>query len=181
METIVALAGRRVDSDDAEIERFPVRNIRRVQTAIATELEKHRAKAVVSSAAAGVDLLGIAAAIKLRIDIHVILSPNIEEFARTSVEDRGPDWVKHFTSAIAAIPPNHIVRLPAQASIADTFRSINERILNEAIALSEPSRSRKPICFAAWDGQSRGEEDFSAHFLARAEALGLPIVTINTL
>lgn len=164
MESIVALAGRRIDSSGADIERFPARNAERVQTAIGTELKEHRATTVVSSAAAGADLLAVMAAIKLGVDIRVVLSPDIEEFAKMSVEDRGTYWSEQFKMAISAMPAEHIIRVSAQA-----------------IALSSETPSRQPIGFAAWDGQPRGDEDFSADFVARAKALGLPIVTIPTL
>lgn len=180
MESIVALAGRRIDSAEPAIERFPARNAERVQTAISTELKRHHATTVVCSAAAGADLLAIMAAIKLGIDMRLVISPDIEEFAKMSVEDRGTYWSEQFKTAISAMPAEHIIRVSTQASSADTFRAINERILGEAIALASKTPSRQPICFAAWDGQPRGNEDFSADFVARAKALGLPIVTIDT-
>ena len=180
METIAALAGRRIDPPDPETERFPERNIEAVQIAIGLELKKYRARWLVSSAAAGADLLGIKAAINLGITPRIVLSPSVREFARTSVEDRGSYWKQEFESAMSAVSPENVILVPPQSAIADTFKAINERILSEAIALSV-SNSSELMCFAVWDGVKRGDEDFSAHFVERAAKLGLPVISICTI
>jgi hypothetical protein len=89
-------------------------------------------------------------------------------------------WRQEFDKAISVINPDNIIAVPSESVMADTFRAINERILNEAITLSA-SISSNPVCFAVWDGQQRGKDDFSAHFVERADALGLAVVTICTL
>src|SRR3984957_16158542 len=180
METIVALAGRRIDPPDPKTERFPVRNIDRVQLAISLELKKHGARWLVSSAAAGADLLGIKAAIDLGIACRIVLSSGVREFARMWGGDRGSYWKELFESTLSAVGRESVVVVPALSAMADTFKAVNERILNEAIALCTSTRSHRPICFVAWDGRARGTEDFSAHFVERANALGLPVVYINT-
>jgi hypothetical protein len=180
METIVALAGRRIDALKAKTERFPERNIEAVRLAIDFELRKHRARWLVSSAAAGADLLAIKAALNLGMTPRIVLSPSVREFAGTSVEDRGLYWTKEFENVISSVPPDNIFCIPAQPAVADTFRSINERILSDAIALSV-SNSSELMCFAVWDGVKRGDEDFSAHFVESAEKLGLPVINISTI
>src|SRR5260370_25566123 len=88
METIVALAGRRIDPPNAGTERFPSRNIERVRRDICQELKNHRARWLVSSAAAGADLLAITAAINLGITSRLVLSPGVRALDPMSVEDR---------------------------------------------------------------------------------------------
>src|SRR5260370_23572851 len=147
METIVALAGRRIDPPNAETERFPSRNIERVRRDICQELKKHRARWLVSSAAAGADLLAITAAINLGITSRIVLSPGVREFERMWVDDRGSYWRQEFENAISVIGPNNIACIPAKSAMANTFRSINERILSDAVALSL-SWSAELVCFA---------------------------------
>jgi hypothetical protein len=180
METIVALAGRRIDPPDPKTERFPVRNIDRVQLAISLELKKHGARWLVSSAAAGADLLGIKAAIDLGIACRIVLSSGVQEFARMSVEDRGSYWKRLFESTLSAVRPENVVVVPAQSAIAASFKAVNERILNDAIPLSV-SNSSKPVCLAVWDNLNRGKDDFSAHFVERALARSLEVVNVSTL
>jgi len=179
MAIIVALAGRRIDPPNPETERFPARNIERVRRDIYQELKKRRARWLVSSAAAGADLLAIKAATDLGIASRIILSPSVREFARMSVEHQGPYWTQEFENAVSAIAPDNIFCIPAQPAIADTFRSINERILSDAIALSV-SGPDELVCFAVWDGDTRGKDDFTADFVQRAATRGLPVTHINT-
>jgi hypothetical protein len=181
MSAVAALAGRRIDPPDSKTERFPTRNIERVQRALSLEFEKHNVRWLVCSAAAGTDLIGLKTALQLGITCRVVLSPSASEFARTSVEDRGPYWKHEFEKSLAEIAPENLVLVQAQPALGDTFKAINERILNDAVTLSLSSSSRLPVCFAAWDGQPRGDEDFSAHFVERATDLGLPVVNISTL
>jgi hypothetical protein len=97
-----------------------------------------------------------------------------------SVEDRGSYWKREFESTLSAVDPENVVLVPAQSAMADTFKTINERILDDAIALSVPNSS-EPLCLAVWDGVKRGKDDFSAHFVERAVARGLQVVKVSTL
>jgi hypothetical protein len=180
METIVALAGRRIDPPDAKTERFPARNIERVQRAISLELKEHGARWLVSSAAAGADLLGIKAAIDLGIACRIVLSSGVQEFARMSVEDRGSYWKRLFESTLSAVRQENVIVVPAQLAITDSFKAVNERIVSDAIALSV-CNSSEVVCLAVWDGVKRGKDDFSAHFVKCAVANNLDIVKIDTL
>jgi hypothetical protein len=180
MGTIVALAGRRIDPPAAKTECFPARNIERVQLAISLEFRKRGARWLVSSAAAGADLLGIKAAIDLGIECRIVLSSSVREFARMSVEDRGSYWEELFEGALSVAKRENVLVVPAQPAIADSFKAVNERILSDAIALCV-SNSCKPLCVAVWDGVSRREDDFTAHFVERAIESSLEVVNVNTL
>jgi hypothetical protein len=179
MATIVALAGRRIDPPHAKTTRFPARNIERVRNDICRELKNQHAQWLVSSAAAGADLLAVKAAIDLGIASRIVLSPGVREFEQMSVEDRGSYWTQEFENAISAIVPENIACIPAEPDVADTFRMINERILSDAVAFSV-SRSAKLVCVAVWDGVRRGKDDFSADFVERAVTRGLPVTHIST-
>jgi hypothetical protein len=179
MGSIVALAGRRIDLPDASPERFPLRNIERVRHAVQLQLREHRASWLVSSAAAGADIVGIEAAIDIGLHCRIVLSPDVEEFMRSSVEDRGPYWEQKFRVVLATARPEDIVLVPQCSADSNTFKAINQRILSETIALASFTAST-PICIAAWDGLKRESEDFTADFVERAAALKIPILNIST-
>jgi hypothetical protein len=185
MESIVALAGRRIDLPSAHPERFPARNIERVQRAIQLELENHRASWLVSSAAAGADLIGIKAAVALGVDCRIVLFTGVREFAHKSVKDRGHYWEEEFKRLLAATKPENVILVPEQATDSETFNAVNERILGEAVALAT-LRSSLTISIAAWDGIPKkdkdGEgEDFTVHFIERANAMHIPVFKVSTL
>src|SRR5438128_1771170 len=142
MATVAALAGRRIDSPDAKIERFPTRNIKRVATQLQYEFEQRDVRWLVCSAAAGADLISLQTAQQLGILCRVVLSPSLPEFSRSSVEDRGMRWKRDFDQRLAEVMPNNLVLVPAQTTPAGTFRAINERILSEAISLSASTFSQ---------------------------------------
>jgi hypothetical protein len=179
MESIVALAGRRIDLANANPERFPARNLERVRRAVQLKLRENRASWLVSSAAAGADLIGIHAAVDLGLHCRIVLSPNVEEFMHKSVEDRGPEWEKEFRLVLAATRADDIILVPECSADSDTFKAVNQRILSETIALALLTFS-KPICIAAWEGVKREGEDFTADFIERAGALKIPVVRVST-
>ena len=59
---ILALAGRRIDSNDADEVRFPLRNVGRVSKEVETLLSEDGVMALVASAACGADLIGLSEA-----------------------------------------------------------------------------------------------------------------------
>jgi len=180
MESIVALAGRRIDLPSANPERFPARNIQRVQLAIRLKLEEHNTRWLVSSAAAGADLVGIKAAIALGIHCRLVLFASIAEFAEKSVQDRGAYWEKEFERLLAATSSEHLIFVPKRSTDSDTFKAVNERILSETLVLASLGLST-PISLAVWDSRPNEKEDFTVDFIERSGKMQIPVVTVSTL
>jgi hypothetical protein len=180
MESIVALAGRRIDLPSANPERFPARNIERVQLAIKLKLEEHGARWLVSSAAAGADLVGIKAAVALGIDCRLILFASVSEFAEKSVQDRGAYWEKEFERLLSATSRENLIFVPERATDSDTFKAVNERILGETLVLAS-LRSSTPISVAVWEGRPKEKEDFTVDFIEHSGKMRIPVLNVNTL
>ena len=180
MESIVALAGRRIDLPDASPRRFPACNVERVERAIQMELKKQHASWLVSSAAAGVDLIGVKAALSLGVGCRIVLFAGVREFAQKSVADQGPYWEREFELQVSVIRPENVILVPAKATDSDTFKSVNERILNEVVALAS-SRSSRTISIAAWEGLPKEKDDFTVDFIERANAMHIPVFKVSTL
>ncbi len=181
MDSIVALAGRRIDLPSARPERFPARNIESVQRAIQFELKEQCATWLVSSAAAGADLIGVTAAAALGINCRIVLFTSVREFAQKSVSDRGYCWEQKFDLLLSTTRPEDVILVPARATDSETFRAVNERILSEAAALASLTSSRT-ISIVAWDNVIKDEgEDFTAHFIECASRIHIPVLTLSTL
>src|SRR3977135_3523481 len=89
---IVALAGRRIDTPDADSPRFPLSSIEVVRGQLHKLLSEKEATALVCSAACGADLLALSVAGDLGIRRRVVLPFTREHFRETSVVDRPGDW-----------------------------------------------------------------------------------------
>jgi hypothetical protein len=176
----VALAGRRIDLPSANPERFPMRNIEQVQLAIQVKLAEHGARWMVSSAAAGADLVGIRAAVALGLGYRLILFASVKEFAEKSVQDRGPYWEKEFERLLAATSTENLSFVPKQATDSDTFKAVNEQILRETISLAS-LKSSTPISLAVWEGQPKENDDFTVDFIRRSTAMQIPVLDVSTI
>ena len=80
--TVVALAGRRIDSEGAEIARFPLDQEENVKEQRSVLLENLHPSRLVCSAACGADLLALEAAGELGIPTTVVLPFERQRFPR---------------------------------------------------------------------------------------------------
>ena len=93
---VVALAGRRIDAEDADPPRFSSNNIPEVRKRLARLFEQEEALALVSSAACGSDLIGLEEAERIHIRRRIVLPFSREKFRATSVVDRPGEWGASF-------------------------------------------------------------------------------------
>src|SRR4051794_17846073 len=98
---VIALAGRRIDAEDADSPRFPARNIPAVRNRLAELLVREKALALVSSAACGSDLIGLEEAERIEIRRRIVLPFSQGKFRATSVVDRPGDWGSSFDRLVA--------------------------------------------------------------------------------
>ena len=89
---IIALAGRHIDSPDADTPRFPEANLGMVRERLRELFRSLRATALVSSGACGADLLAKETAGELGVSRRMILPFEPARFRETSVVDRPGDW-----------------------------------------------------------------------------------------
>jgi hypothetical protein len=180
---VVALAGRRVDPDGVTPPRFPLRNVRLVQTRIAEFLTSEHAEALVCSAACGADLIALEAAESLGIRRRVVLPFSPRRFRLTSVVDRPGEWGPLFRKLIRkARHADDLVILHNDAEGGDSaYEDANRAIIREAEALVRMSGTGKRlIAVAVWEGAPRGGDDATQHFLDLAAKAGFELRSIST-
>lgn len=172
--SVVALAGRRVDADDAPVARFASADVDLVAERLEHVLRDWNAEVVVASGAAGADLLALRAAEGLGARRIVILPFERERFERKSVADRPGPWPALFRDALATATVETL-RGPFEKDGA-AFTAANEAILQRALTLG----GADTVAVVVWDGVPRDEDDYTAQFKDRAGELGIHCVVVST-
>lgn len=168
---IIALAGRRIDPIDAEIERFPTRNIPRVRRDLARLFVRENVLATVSSAACGSDLLGLEEAERLGLRRLVILPYASAKFRKTSVVDRPGEWGASFDRLIGTAEREGGLLTLGKEGGDPAYQATNQSILNHATQMGRtlPGGPHRLLAAVVWEGASRGENDLTDAF--RREAI----------
>ena len=172
---VVALAGRRIDPEDAAEPRFPQRNVERVRTAVREVLSELGATALVCSAACGADLIALSEAAALTLRRKVILPASREKFRLTSVVDRPGNWAPLYDRILDD------AERAGDLWILDgiTWTGVNSKILEAAGEIGQASEM-DVVAVTVWDGRSQGDGDATADFAARARSRGLRVMTVRT-
>ena len=160
---IIALAGRRIDPTAAPEIRFPPQNANRVRWELSHLFESHGVTALVSSAAAGADILGLEAA-GPRIHRRIVLPFGTTEFRNSSVIDRGEEWGGRYDNILDQLKaPGDLVVLNFSPGDDAAYVGTNGVILDEAERLAQ-SWHELVEAVIVWNGQSRGTGDVTAAF-----------------
>lgn len=190
---IIAFSGRRIDAEDAAVARFPLENQDLVRKRIGDVFDRHHPSAVVASAAAGSDLLGLEEAVTRGIRHRVILPYSADRFRANSVTDRPGEWGPRFDriSQLAGAR-NDLMVHPAPNSDEeqeDAYRRAAGVVLDEALALAqaeiaaegvEEQPASRVIAVAVWEGIPRGPDDFTAYFINQARARRILVEQVMT-
>jgi hypothetical protein len=177
---IVALAGRRIDAFDAKERRFPLENVELVSMRVRELLKVEAASGVVCSAACGVDLIALAAAISLGLRRRVVLPFERERFRKTSVIDRPGDWGPRYDQVLDDVEASGNLVVIESTSDEQAYSATNRAILDEAIAMGK--RLNQPVAAAVvWDGVSRGDHDLTEEFGSEARKRGLAVFERKTI
>ena len=173
---IVALAGRRIDAEGADHPRFPSRNISTVRERLATLLVQENARALVSSAACGSDLIGLEEAEQIHIPRRIVLPFSPEKFRATSVVDRPGAWGSSFDRLVElAEEQGDLVLLEQGGSDDDeAYKATNKLILSEAKMLAQtmPGAPHRLVAVIVWEGQPRPNNDITDDFRTAAVEAG---------
>ncbi len=176
---IIALAGRRVDAENAEERRFPLGNVPAVRTRVRTMLEQQGATAVVSSAACGADLIALSEAGSLGLRRRIVLPFERGRFRKTSVTDRPGDWGGLYDEVLNQVESaGDLVVLGVDGDAA--YSATNDSILDEAEALARSLGA----CVSAvliWDGKPRGGHDLTFEFGEAGRNRGMTVTEVPTL
>ncbi len=178
--TVLAVAGRRIDAEDAEEHRFPAENETVVTARLRDVMVATAARAVVCSAACGADILTLETAAHLGIDRRVVLPFSRRQFRAGSAADRGEEWGRRFDAILDQLPGEHILELNLQPGDKNAYAAANSRILDEAIAWATES-NRRALAVVVWNGSSRGATDLTDSFRKLALDRNLEAISVPTL
>lgn len=173
---VIVEAGRRVDAPDAEVARFPAKNVPEVRKKINQVLRKEMPVAIVSAAACGADLLLLDVAGEMHVPRYIFLPSDPEKFRISSVTDRPGDWGEIYTKALRGSTVQ-VLKLPEGQ---EGYLETNLKLLDRAQGLA--NREHTDVrALVVWNRESRGADDVTAHFLEQAKGRKLPIIEVPTL
>lgn len=165
---VAALAGRRIDAQDAKDERFPLRNVSLVRRRLREQLSGEGVVTLVCSAACGADLIALEVAEELGLRRRIILPFAADRFLATSVTDRPGEWEAAFDRLTKAAERSGDLVVLAHDIAADesaAYAAANERIVLEAAKQAQDGLvPLRKIGFVVWEGEPRGEDDATASF-----------------
>jgi len=147
----------------------------RVRDALALHLQRLREATLVSSAAAGTDLVALALARDLGMPRRIVLPSAPAVFRAGSVVDRNEEqWGKLFDE-LAGGSASDLILLGSDLDAADPYLAANEEILRQALQLA--STPAAAVALLVWDGKRRQTgTDYSAEFCHSAQARGVRVI-----
>jgi hypothetical protein len=174
--SVIVQAGRRVDGANAETACFPVANVNLVKDRIKAGLLENKPLALVSSAACGTDLVALEVAEQIKIDRFILLPSLPAEFRASSVTDRLGNWGDLFDRLMKTSHVEVLTLPEGQQGYLET----NLKLLDKAQSMAK-KRDVEVKAMVAWNQESKGPDDVTAHFLEQARLRYLPIINISTL
>ncbi|HKR82934.1 MAG TPA: hypothetical protein VJS37_02095 [Terriglobales bacterium] len=179
---IIALAGRRVDAQDAKSARFPStpENLETVRKRILEMMQTMRVSAIISSAACGADLLALSVAGGLGVRRIIVLPFQREQFRETSVTDRPGEWGPLFDRILDEVQRAGDLHILNQQAGEEAYRETNHVIVDKAISLGQRLGVRVTAVLV-WDGKSRGEEDLTEEFGQYARRENIAVIEIMSI
>lgn len=176
---VIAFAGRRIDAPDATARSFPAENVPLVRQALRKLFVETGARALVSSAACGADLIALDVAEELKLRRRIVLPFEASRFRVTSVTDRPGHWGEAFDRIMdEAVAAGDVVIVNSSSDDA-AFAAANHAVLDEAGAL-RAQFGVPAAAVIAWNGESRGPDDFTAQFRGEAARRGLRVFDVST-
>jgi hypothetical protein len=173
---IIVAAGRRVDAPDTVVARFPAHNVAEVRKRIHLAIYQQMPVGVVSAAACGADLLLLDVAGEMQVPRYILVPSEPEAFRLSSVTDRPGNWGSLYT-AVLSTSQVEILGLPVGQ---EGYLETNVKLLDRAEALATKEQTSVKA-LVVWNGESRGPDDVTAHFLGQAQRRKIPILFISTL
>jgi hypothetical protein len=182
LSAVAALAGRRIDAQDAAVPRFPLRNVPAVRAELQRLFASEGVELLVCSAACGADLTALDVACAAGIRCRVVLPFEAKRFRGTSVVDRPGDWGELFDWLMPRIESAGDLVVGGDEADADrAYLRANEVIVEQACLAA---RDRRRLAVVVWEGKAREGEDATEHFRRLASQAGMeerPIFTFTPL
>lgn len=175
---VVAFAGRRPSTaPDAEmrpdIEAVLTVRIRRLLGALTPRV-------VVGSAAAGVDLLVLEAAVARAVRAVVVVAPSVAMFRSTSVADAGGGWGARY-DAIVASELVEVVATTASEPGWKRHLAVTHAVLDRAEQEAEKGPDAADLVALAVFDEARRRADATAAFAAESRRRGIGVLALSPL
>jgi hypothetical protein len=181
---VVAIAGRRIDAQDADPPQFSLRSVPRVRKRLAELLVAENALALVSSAACGSDLIGLEEAERIQIRRRIVLPFSPDKFRATSVVDRPGEWGPGFDRlvALAGQQGDLVIGERGENNEDAAYAAVNQLVLDEAkaLALTIPGGPHRLVAVVVWEGRPRSGNDLTDDFKTAAVEAGFTLRIIPT-
>jgi hypothetical protein len=171
---LVVHAGNRIDGAEREEPRFPPERELAVAERLGELLDVLDPDGVVTSAAAGADLLMVEAAAKRGAPIHLVLPFPVARFRQASVEDQGPRWVASFDHAVESVASS-LVELALQPG-SEGLLVGNQALLDRAVALAA-GHGLLVVAVRPLGGDV--PPSVTDDFVRRARAMGLFVIEVD--
>jgi hypothetical protein len=176
--SVACLAGRRIDEDDAESVRFPLRNELDVRASLSRVFVSENVRHLVCSAACGADIIALELCEAREIAATIVLPFAAQDFRRVSVIDRPGEWGPRFDRAIARAHESYtLIEMDMSPDDLNAFERSNEAIVS--IAAEIPSKDY--LAVIVWDSAKKNEKDITAHLRDLADARGFRLLEVSTL
>src|SRR5262249_15636562 len=161
-------------------------NAEMVKQRIREVLKAEKATALVSAAACGSDILALEAAGGLGIRRQGVLPYDKVTFKHSSVIVRAGDlgrpfrrnlaesdgdWGERYDRILAEVDENGDLIVDDYDQDEESYFAANHDILDQAEELAEET-GQQVSAVVVWNGQARGEEDVTGHFLEEAKQRG---------
>jgi len=177
LAAVAALAGRRIDAQDAFNLRFPLIEAEYVFHKLLCRFRQERVERLVCSAACGADILALEAARELAIPATVVLPYAPHTFRKISVTDRPGNWGERYDRLVqAARDSDDLIVLGLDTDNEKAFTVTNHRIIQAALT----SEFHRKLAFVVWEGRTRGGDDSTAEFLNTALSQGFEKKSVLT-
>jgi len=178
---IIAVAGRRIDAEDAKSARFPLKNVPLVQQRLDELFRREAATALVSSGACGADLAALTVAAARHMRRRIVLPFDRAQFRASSVTDRPGEWGPVYDQVLAELDrTGDIVTLQGNAAGDAAYAAANQAILQEATTLARQGRT-DVLAVLVWEGAPRDGADMTAAFGDEARRRGCRVEHVKTL
>lgn len=179
-KTILVLAGRRIDADNAEHQRFPLAAVPLVKERLKTFFKDNHISHLVSSAACGADLLAQEVADEMNIERTIVLPFNTTLFRKTSVTDRQGNWGVLYDRLIKN-NMNHLIILRYDPDDPRAYEKTTWELLNIAEKISLKNQKDDVLALIVWEGNAKDKDDVTWGLQTEAKRRSLETREINTL
>jgi hypothetical protein len=130
---IIVFGGVQADPPGSPPYRFPASQVDDVSTRVQNLLSSLSPRLLVGAAASGSDLVFLEQALGLGLKPRIVLPFPVDRFRQTSVESRGPDWVRRYEHVLAEVSAGRAeLEILDEPEDDDVYVRTNERLLARA-------------------------------------------------